>query len=70
MSSKKKEERNLSWYQDKLAQLDEECYVVRAEYENYLAKRYYPEFKDKIGRYYKSEHLYSSSSPFTNIMYC
>lgn len=64
MSSKKKEEKDLSWYQDKLAQLDEELYVVREEYENYLAKRYYPEFKDKIGRYYKSEHRYSSRSPF------
>lgn len=64
MSSKKKEEKDLSWYQDKLAQLDEELYVVRKEYENYLAKRYYPEFKDKIGRYYKSEHRYSSRSPF------
>lgn len=65
MSSKKKEERNLSWYQDKLAQLNEECYVVRAEYESYLAKRHYPEFKNKIGRYYKSKHKgCSSSSPF------
>lgn len=65
MSSKKKEERNLSWYQDKLAQLDEERYVVRAEYESYLAKRHYPEFKNKIGRYYKSEHKGCiSSSPF------
>ena len=65
MSSKKKEERNLSWYQDKLAQLDEECYVVRTEYESYLAKRHYPEFKNKIGRYYKSKHKgCSSSSPF------
>lgn len=49
MFMKKKEEKDLSWYQDKLAQLDEELYVVRKEYENYLAKRYYPEFKDKIG---------------------
>ena len=64
MFMKKKEEKDLSWYQDKLAQLDEELYVVREEYENYLAKRYYPEFKDKIGRYYKSEHRYSSRSPF------
>lgn len=64
MSSKKKEEKDLSWYQDKLAQLDEERYVVREEYENYLAKWHYPEFKDKIGRYYKSEHRYSSRSPF------
>ena len=64
MSSKKKEEKDLSWYQDKLAQLKEELYVVRKEYENYLAKRYYPEFNDKIGRYYKSEHRYSSRSPF------
>jgi hypothetical protein len=64
MFMKKKEEKDLSWYQDKLAQLDEELYVVRKEYENYLAKRYYPEFKDKIGRYYKSEHRYSSRSPF------
>lgn len=64
MSSKKKEEKDLSWYQDKLAQLDEELYVVREEYEKYLAKCYYPEFKDKIGRYYKSEHRYSSRSPF------
>lgn len=64
MFMKKKEEKDLSWYQDKLAQLDEEFYVVRKEYENYLAKRYYPEFKDKIGRYYKSEHRYSSRSPF------
>lgn len=64
MFMKKKEEKDLSWYQDKLAQLDEELYVVRKEYENYLAKRYYPEFKDKIGRYYKSEHRYSCRSPF------
>lgn len=64
MSSKKKEEKDLYWYQDKLAQLDEECYVVKKEYESYLAKLHYPEFKDKIGRYYKSEHRYSSRSPF------
>lgn len=65
MSSKKKEEKDLSWYQDKLAQLDEELYVVRKEYESYLAKWHYPEFKNKIGRYYKSEHKgCSSSSPF------
>lgn len=64
MSSKKKEEKDLSWYQDKLAQLDEERYVVNKEYESYLAKLHYPEFKDKIGRYYKSEHRYSSRSPF------
>ena len=65
MSSKKKEEKDLSWYQDKLAQLDKERYVVREEYENYLAKWYYPEFKNKIGRYYKSEHKgYDSVSPF------
>lgn len=64
MFMKKKEEKDLSWYQDKLAQLDEELYVVRKEYENYLAKLHYPEFKDKIGRYYKSEHRYSSRSPF------
>lgn len=65
MSSKKKEEKDLSWYQDKLAQLDEECYVVREEYESYLAKWHYPEFKNKIGRYYKSKHKgCSSSSPF------
>ena len=64
MSSKKKEEKDLSWYQDKLAQLDEELYVVRKEYESCLAKWYYPEFKNKIGRYYKSEHRYSSRSPF------
>lgn len=64
MSSKKKEEKDLSWYQDKLAQLDEERYVVKKEYESYLAKLHYPEFKDKIGRYYKSEHRYSSRSPF------
>lgn len=64
MSSKKKEEKDLSWYQDKLAQLDEERYIVRQEYENYLAKWHYPEFKDKIGRYYKSEHCYSYCSPF------
>ena len=65
MSSKKKEEKDLSWYQDKLAQLDEELYVVREEYEKYLAKCYYPEFKDKIGRYYKSKRNdYSSSSHF------
>lgn len=64
MFMKKKEEKDLSWYQAKLAQLDEELYVVRKEYETSLAKRYYPEFKDKIGRYYKSEHRYSSRSPF------
>lgn len=64
MSSKKKEEKDLSWYQDKLAQLDEERYVVKKEYESYLTKLHYPEFKDKIGRYYKSEHRYSSRSPF------
>lgn len=65
MSSKKKEEKDLSWYQDKLAQLDEELYVVRKEYESYLAKWHYPEFKNKIGRYYKSKHKdCSSSSPF------
>ena len=65
MSSKKKEEKDLSWYQDKLAQLDEELYVVRKEYESYLAKWHYPEFKNKIGRYYKTEHKgCSSSSPF------
>lgn len=64
MFMKKKEEKDLSWYQDKLAQLDKELYVVREEYENYLAKRCYPEFKDKTGRYYKSEHRYSSRSPF------
>ena len=65
MSSKKKEEKDLAWYQDKLAQLDEELYVVRAEYENYLAKWHYPEFKAKIGRYYKSKRNdYSSSSHF------
>lgn len=65
MSSKKKEEKDLSWYQDKLVQLDEELYVVRKEYESYLAKWHYPEFKNKIGRYYKSKHKgCSSSSPF------
>lgn len=64
MFEKKKEEKSLAWYQDKLAQLDEELYVVREEYESYLAKWHYPEFKDKIGRYYKSEHRYSSRSPF------
>lgn len=64
MSSKKKEEKDLSWYQDKLAQLDEELYVVREEYEKYLAKCYYPEFREKIGRYYKSERHYSSNSEF------
>ena len=64
MSSKKKEEKDLSWYQDKLAQLDEERYVVKEELESHLAKLYYPEFKDKIGRYCKSEHRYSSRSPF------
>ena len=65
MSSKKKEEKDLSWYQDKLAQLDEELYVVRKEYESYLAKWHYPEFKNNIGRYYKSKHKgCSSSSPF------
>lgn len=64
MSSKKKEEKDLSWNQDKFAQLYEERYVVNKEYESYLAKLPYPEFKDKIGRYNKSEHRYSSRSPF------
>lgn len=65
MSGKKKEEKDLSWYQDKLAQLDEELYVVGEEYEKYLAECYYPEFKDKTGRYYKSERNdYSSGSHF------
>lgn len=65
MFEKKKEEKSLAWYQDKLAQLDEELYVIREEYESYLAKCYYSEFKDKIGRYYKSEHKgCGSSSPF------
>lgn len=52
MFMKKKEEKDLSWYQDKLSQLYDELYVVRKEYATSLAKRYYPEFKDKIGRYY------------------
>lgn len=64
MFMKKKEEKDLSWCQDKLAQLDEELYVVGEGYENYLAKRYYPEFKDKTGRYYESGHRCSSRSPF------
>lgn len=65
MSGKKKEGKDLSWYQDKLAQLDEELYVVGEEYEKYLAECCYPEFKDKTGRYYKSKRDgYSSSSRF------
>lgn len=64
MFGKKKEEKDLSWYQDKLRQLDEEIYAVNKEYSSYLADLYYPKFKEMIGRYYKSKHHYSSRSPF------
>lgn len=64
MSSKKKEEKDLSWYQDKLNKLKDEIDIVRKGYNGCLTKLYYPEFREKIGRYYKSECHYSSNSEF------
>lgn len=62
MFGKKKEEKDLSWYQGKLRQLNEEIYAVNTEYNSCLADLYYPKFKEMIGRYYKSKHHYSSDS--------
>lgn len=66
MFMKKKEEKNLAWYQDKLNKLNDEINIVRKGYNSCLTEFYYPEFREKIGRYYKSKHHYSSepASPF------
>lgn len=64
MFMKKKEEKNLAWYQDKLNKLNDEIDIVRKGYNSCLTELYYPEFREKIGRYYKSERHYSSNSEF------
>lgn len=62
MLRKKKEEKDLAWYENKLNQLNDEIDIVRKGYNSCLTELHYPEFREKIGRYYKSKCHYSSDS--------
>lgn len=54
MFGKKKEEKNLAWYENELKKKTYEVKVIRDEYENRFAELHYPMFKEKLGKYFKA----------------
>lgn len=54
MFGKKKEEKNLAWYENELKKKTYEVKVIRDEYETRFTELHYPMFKEKLGKYFKA----------------
>lgn len=54
MFGKKKEEKDLVWYENELKKKSYEVKVIRNEYEARFTELHYPVFKEKLGKYFKA----------------